>query len=368
MLRIMFASMLVIHSLLHLIGVEKEWNISWHGQRPAQTLLQFTGNTSKIAGGAWLLASVLFMCGAVGYLLQKEWYWIPAAGALVISQVLVIIDWQDARYGTIVNIMILVMVIFSAAAMHFGRKIAQEVDSIKSQAQTNEIMITKNIVSSLPRNVQAWLRESNVVGRKTPNVIRLLQKGSMRTKPEGKWMPFEAIQYFTIDPPAFIWSAKIKAFPLFTIAGRDKYQNGEGNMLIKPLYIITAANSRGEEINQGTLLRYMAEMAWFPQAAGSKYLHWEYIDEHRARVTMQYGGTAASGVYLFNDDGRVAGFEALRYGDFEGTYRKEKWSVAATGYKTFNGIGIGNKNEVTWKLKEGDFKWLKLEITDIEQP
>lgn len=91
--------------------------------------------------------------------------------------------------------------------------------------------------------------------------------------------------------------------------------------------MFTAADSRGREINHGTLLRYMAEMAWFPQAAASKYLRWEPIDDHQARVTTEYSGTTAFGTYFFNVDESVAGFEALRYSDFEGTYRKEKWSL-----------------------------------------
>ena len=366
MLRIIFASILVIHSLLHLIGVSKEWTTGPYGQRSDETLVNTSGNTSKITGAVWLLASILFLSGAAGFLLQKDWYWIPAAVALLISQILIMVDWQDAKYGTIVNIAILVVVVFSAAAMCFDRKVQREVDSIRHQAMKNDRMISEEMVSKLPKNVQRWMRESNVVGRKTRNVIRVLQKGSMRTKPESKWMPFEAIQYFSIEPPAFLWSANIKPAPLFTIAGRDKYQDGEGNMLIKPLYLFTAADSRGKEINQGTLLRYMAEMAWFPQAAASKYLQWEFIDDHHAKVTMDYGGTTASGIYVFNDDGGVAGFEALRFGDFEGDYRLEKWSVATTGYKNFNGILVGHKNEVTWKLKEGDFKWLKIEITTMD--
>jgi hypothetical protein len=31
----------------------------------------------------------------------------------------------------------------------------------------------------------------------------------------------------------------------------------------------------------------------------------------------------------------------------------------------FNGIRAGSKSEVTWKLKDGHFLWLKLEILDI---
>lgn len=179
-------------------------------------------------------------------------------------------------------------------------------------------------------------------------------------------MPFEAVEYFSIDPPAFVWHATIKPGRLIHLAGRDKFINGQGNMLIKPLSLFTVANSSGEEINQGTLLRYMAEMAWFPQAAVSDYLRWEPINDHQARVTMDFSGISASGIYLFNDDGDVAGFEADRYGDFEGVFRKERWAINVTGYKVFNGSRMGYASEVTWKLKEGDFTWLRLELTDID--
>jgi hypothetical protein len=366
MLRIIFASIMVIHGLLHFVGFAKAWATGPKGQLSGESFIEFSGHTSKATGVVWLLAGLLFLSASLGFLLRKKLYWIPAVAALVISQVLIVMDWPDAKYGTILNSAVLIVVIFSAAAIQFGRMVGQEVDSIRFSARGNQIVITEEAISHLPSNVQRWMRRSNVVGRNTRNIIRIVQKGCMRTKVESKWMPFEGVQYFSIDPPAFVWSATIRAAPLFTIAARDKFQDGKGNMLIKPLFMVTAADSRGQEINQGTLLRYMAEMAWFPQAAVSKYVRWEFIDDHRARVTMAYGGTSACGVYRFNDDGTFAGFEALRYGDFDGTYRMEKWSVATTGYRSFNGIVIGNKNEVTWKLKEGDFKWLRLEITKMD--
>ncbi|GAA4941166.1 hypothetical protein GCM10023314_12670 [Algibacter agarivorans] len=37
-----------------------------------------------------------------------------------------------------------------------------------------------------------------------------------------------------------------------------------------------------------------------------------------------------------------------------------------TDHKVFNGYKIPYKYEVSWQLKEGDFNWLNLEITDLE--
>ena len=48
-----------------------------------------------------------------------------------------------------------------------------------------------------------------------------------------------------------------------------------------------------------------------------------------------------------------------------GIYRKETWSVAVVGHKGFNNTPVGHSNEVTWKLREGDFTWLKMEVTEI---
>jgi hypothetical protein len=70
-------------------------------------------------------------------------------------------------------------------------------------------------------------------------------------------------------------------------------------------------------------------------------------------------------MFEFNDDGDVTGFEARRFGDFDGDLRKETWSISIKGYKEFLGIRIGSLSELTWKFAAGDFMWLKLEITDL---
>ncbi|HLV10789.1 MAG TPA: DUF6544 family protein, partial [Halanaerobiales bacterium] len=155
-------------------------------------------------------------------------------------------------------------------------------------------------------------------------------------------------------------------FPFFHISGRDKYYNGRGEMLIKPLSLFTIADSKGEEIDQGTLLRYLAEMVWFPTAAINDYLQWEELDSHSARATMSYGDITASGIFNFNDKGEVINFIAKRYMEKDGHYELETWSPVMDNYQEVNGIKIPTRGEVIWKLETGDFKWFKFAITDIE--
>jgi hypothetical protein len=138
-------------------------------------------------------------------------------------------------------------------------------------------------------------------------------------------------------------------------------------MLVKLLGLVPVVNSRGPEINQGTLLRFLAEMVWFPSGALQPYLTWEQIDLMEARATMSYGGVTASGLFRFNAAGDVTGFESRRYYDRKEGATLETWVIAVeeNGYREFRGIRVPAKATVTWKLKTGDFTWLKLEITDM---
>lgn len=278
------------------------------------------------------------------------------------------IDASDNSWLTTSLLILILLLAFVAAvfiaAIRFRHAAQQQVNALLSTSK-KETTIAVEKITSLPQTVQRWLARAAVVGKPMPNKLIIQQRGTLRTKPENKWMPFESTQYFTIDPPGFVWVASIQAGPLLKIGGRDTYREGRGNMLIKPLYLFSVADARGKEIDQGALVRYLAEMAWFPHAATSRYLRWQSMNESQAYVTMDYEGVSASGVFSFNADGDAIGFEAKRYGDFEGVYRKERWWVKTTSFATLGGMRIGNKAEVTWRLPEGDFHWLNMEITDI---
>jgi hypothetical protein len=99
-----------------------------------------------------------------------------------------------------------------------------------------------------------------------------------------------AVQYFATGKPGFIWNARVDMMPLLTLAGRDKYADGKGNMLIKVLGIMPIVDATGPETDQGAMHRYLGEMIWFPSAALEPYITWEPIDAVSAKATMSYGG------------------------------------------------------------------------------
>ncbi len=266
----------------------------------------------------------------------------------------------------LVIIFLLVVLASFFAGSLFNQKVKKEVSELFNHVENKGEIVQKADLEGLPPCVQKWLEHSQVIGKERIKTVRLKQKAMMRLKEGQPWKPVEAEQYFTVDKPGFIWQAQIKAAPLFHIVGRDKYYEGQGNMLIKILSLLTVADARGKEIDQGSLIRYLAETVWFPTAALSSYIKWEEIDANSAKATMSYGGVTASGVFSFNEKGEVINFVAQRYREANGRYTLETWSVVMRDHREFNGIRIPAKGEVIWKLKTGDFNWYQFEITEIE--
>lgn len=119
MIRLIFSGVIIIHGLIHILGFVKEWNLAPVSNLSGKTLIAITGVTAKITGTLWLIATLLLIATAVFYLMQKEWYWLPGFLAIIISQTLIIIYWQDAKYGTIANMTILAGLIIAFSASRF---------------------------------------------------------------------------------------------------------------------------------------------------------------------------------------------------------------------------------------------------------
>ena len=104
---------------------------------------------------------------------------------------------------------------------------------------------------------------------------------------------------------------------------------------------IPVAVGSGLELTQGSLLRYLNEVMFFPSAFGSEFITWEAIDETSARSTLNHAGQDVSAVWYFDDQGRIVNMVAERYYSHPGgNYSMETWETPITGYAEFDGIRI----------------------------
>jgi len=117
LLVIMFA-----HGAIHLMGIAKAYNLA-----PVKAL---SLPISKLYGWAWLIAAILFIAAAFMFLSQNEWWWIPSAAAICISQSLVFKFWRDAKFGTIANVIILAATVAGFSVWFFNKSIHHGHESI----------------------------------------------------------------------------------------------------------------------------------------------------------------------------------------------------------------------------------------------
>ncbi len=169
--------------------------------------------------------------------------------------------------GTLAILIVLAALAVMASYSRYQRKVAREIDALfAAQPPAPEIIVTEAMLAPLPEPMQRYLRYSGIVGKPMIHTVRLKQAGRFRTGPDQAWLDFTAEQYYTVDTPGFVWNTTMRIHGIPFLVGRDLYQNATGNMQITIGALITVANGRGPQMDQGTMLRYLNEMMWFPTA------------------------------------------------------------------------------------------------------
>ncbi|MDO3628232.1 hypothetical protein [Mucilaginibacter sp. BT774] len=102
-MKIAFVVLLILHGTLHSMGFIKAFRII--------DLAQLVQPIPKSNGLLWLVACLFFIFAAILFSIEHQSWWIFSALAVIISQYLIIHDWNDAKLGTIANIIILLATI-----------------------------------------------------------------------------------------------------------------------------------------------------------------------------------------------------------------------------------------------------------------
>ena len=227
-------------------------------------------------------------------------------------------------------------------------------------------LVTEEMLADLPAPMQRYLDYTGVVGKPWINTVHLKQTGRFRQGLERPWMPMVAEQSYTTNPPGFVWNASFKVAGLLLLRARDRYEGGHGHMFGKLAGLFTVFDVRGEELDQGSMVRYLSEMIWFPSAFLGENISWESVDEHTAQVTLTDQGKSVSGKMHFDEAGKLTNFTAERYREMEGDFSLDPWSTPITGYGILEGLNLPVGGQAAWNLPVGDFVYIDLQITELQ--
>lgn len=267
----------------------------------------------------------------------------------------------------VIGIVVMVILILVVNGLRFQAAVGREFAELLKASDAGELRtVTEEDIESLPGPVQRYLRYTGTVGSESARTMRIKQRGSMRLKPDGRWLKFKAEQLYSADPVAFVWSAKVKIGPFTLLRTMDRYLEGKGHMVGKLMSSVTVVDGSGKEMDHSSLLRFLNEMMWFPSVYLSDRIRWEEIDEHTAKATIMDGGMEVSATLHLDEDGRLVDFVCPRYRQTDSGFELDPWSTPIDGYRTFNGRRLPGVGTAVWKLGSGDFTYIKIELTKVE--
>lgn len=222
--------------------------------------------------------------------------------------------------------------------------------------------------ASLPPPVQRYLEVTRSLDSPSARIAVLKQRGTLRTASDKPWMPFESEQVYSLEPPAFVWLAKAQvATPIVHMLARDKFVDGEGNMLVSLLGVLTVADGHGPAMDQGAALRYWGEILALPGAVLNPHLRWEAVsgNDRQARLSIEQGALQLSALIEFDEQGLLAAVHAHRYRDVDGRQVLTPWSGHMRDWKRIDGLLFPASWQSVWHLPEGDLVAVRMEILSI---
>jgi len=237
-------------------------------------------------------------------------------------------------------------IVVGVGRLRFGRRLAREMDALRAVPAG----VAPVHLAALPTPVERY-RQLAVGDRAPVHTLQLRHGGTFRMSPTSKMSAILGTQLFTADPPGFVWTGRIRVMPGLWVDARDMSVAGTGSMRVLLDDVVPLVDARGPELDQGSALRLLAEMVWYPTSLfDGRSVTWSPIDANHARATLRTGDHAVSGTFEFGADGLPLSMTAERFTD-EGELRP--WGGVYRDWRTVSGMKVPFEADVTWQLASG---------------
>ena len=362
-MRTMIAIVLVLHGLIHLMGFAKAFGLA--------ELPQLTHPISKSMALLWLLPAVLLVAAAAALFALPRWWWVAGILAVVISQAVIITSWNDAKYGTIANAILLVGVVLgflsqgpSSFRAEYDRAVERELGRV---ADTS--VITDPDLAHLPVVVQNYLRTAGAVGQPRVQNFRARFRGQIRSGAKARWMTFTADQLNSFDEPSrlFLMEASMFGVPFQAL---HIYLGPSATMRVKVASLVQVADAKGPEMDRAetvTLLNDMCVLA--PGALITPRIRWEEVDSRTVRAFFTNAGHTISAELSFNESCELTNFwsdDRLQSSSDGKAFMRTRWSTPLVDYRAFGPHRVSAHGEARWHPADGEFAYGRFELEEIE--
>jgi len=362
-----FVALIAVHALIHLMGFAKAFEFA--------AFPQLTQPISRLMGLVWLLAAVLTLASVVAVFAWPRWWWALGGAALLVSQVVVLTSWRDARFGTGANLIFLVGVLVGFLTQGpTSLRARYEDDAERGLARVRALpaaaVITEADLAPLPPPVQRYLRAAGFVGQPRTLSYRLRFRGRLRGAPSERWMEFAADQQSFADQPTrlFVITATMFGLPVHVF---HRFVGPDATFQVKLAGAITMVDARGSDMDRAetvTLFNDMCILA--PGTLLSPNIAWEPIDDRTTRARFTNGAHTISATLYFDDKGRLTDFvsdDRLRSSRDGTSFVRQRWSTPVRDYRAYGPIRLASHGEARWHAPEpeGEFVYGEFDLLAI---
>jgi hypothetical protein len=358
MLRVILIFLLALHGSIHLMGFSRSIDPG--------TFSQLKQSVSFFQGILWLITTILFLIAAVLFLFHKDFWWLIALAAVALSQYLVIIFWNEAKFGTIANFLIMIAVIVGFAQWKFAGTYRDDVQALLQNKSGTDIL-TEEDIRSVPDPVKNYIRYTGYLGKQKIRYFKAEFEGQIRSSEKSDWMKFKATQYSLVNEPSryFFIKASMKSIP---VDGYHRFKDGKAVMDIRAASLVKVQYAEGPEMNVSETVTHFNDMCLLaPGSLINSNITWESVSGNEVRAAFTNKGITVRAILQFNDKGELINFisDDRYYSSPSGKMQKARWMTPVKIYKEEGGIRFPSYGEAIWAKPEGNFTYAEMKIKSI---
>ncbi|MER9124327.1 hypothetical protein NKH81_14705 [Mesorhizobium sp. M0959] len=217
----------------------------------------------------------------------------------------------------------------------------------------------------LPPEVHDLAARLGARGTVPTSFVKLMQSGTMRDRPTARPMRFSARQSISLQRCEFEWRASTGPFGCVSVVDALKDEGAEIDVRVFHLFRVARAKG-GAALLKGETMRYLAELAWAPDAIlGNPSLDWAVIDDRTLRVGAGHGESRGEVELRLDESGHIASVTAKDRPHKEGTgFVERPWHGRFFDYRKHEGWLLPFQGEVGWVLDGQSFIAWRGSITD----
>jgi uncharacterized protein DUF6920 len=272
-------------------------------------------------------------------------------------------------------IVIVIVVALPAVLLYGSRRWHTCTQELRARLEAARVPVRPQAVDfreleGLPAPVRRYFRAALTEGQPLVSAVSVEHTGIFNMSDSGEqWRPFTSTQRIVTRRPGFVWDGRIALVPGVAVHVHDAYVAGEGILHPALFGLITLADLRdtGGEVARGELMRFFAEVAWYPTALlPSQGVRWEPVDEHAAKATLIDGELSLTMLFRFGDHGFIESVQAEHRGrTVGGQVIPTPWEGRFSNYQERSGMHVPLRGEVAWLLPEGRKPYWRGRITKL---